>query len=56
VTDPPAWADETFPGSSLQSKIAHAHKELEEILTSNGSGQAVEFADVFMILCHAASS
>jgi NTP pyrophosphatase (non-canonical NTP hydrolase) len=51
-----SWQDKTFPDATMQSKIAHLKKELEEVLDPDNSFAALrlEFADCFFLLFGAA--
>ena len=44
------WASKTYPNSTLDSKIAHLHREVEELRTED----PLEIADCVMILMHEA--
>ena len=48
------WADETFKQSTMQSRIAHIRRELEEIEADPYDGS--EIADVILLLMHQARS
>ena len=48
------WANETFPGSTLDAKLAHLRQEIDEIEAEPGDGS--EYADCLLILLHAAGA
>lgn len=47
------WANKTFPGSNLRTKLTHLHRELIELKEARRDTQvAEECADMFLILLH----
>jgi len=46
------WAEDTFPGSHIGSRMAHLRDELNEV--ESNPGDSFEWADVLLLFMHAA--